>query len=119
MANAHAPHVRTKKPLRGRRVRRSRDSWTPACPTLRHAHCDTHLVRRGPPASRATGTVDVAFSVATVGVVVTAAVLGIAMGVAQPSWLLAAALVGGGALVAAVVALASPRLTASAYVDLR
>jgi hypothetical protein len=84
-----------------------------------HPLQDTRLVRRGPTAPRAVGTGDVAFNVATVGVIVAAAVLGIAMGVAQPSWLLAAALVGAGALIAAVVALASPRLCGAAYADLK
>lgn len=91
-----------------------------AHPTSRPAiHAvDTRLVRRGPLKSmRAAG--DVFFRIATAGVILAAAVLGIAMGLAQPSWLLAATLVAGAALVAAVVALATPRLAASAYSDLR
>lgn len=71
------------------------------------------LVRRGPPAGER-APVDLAFRVAAGGVILAAAVLGVAMGLAQPSWLLAAALVAGGALIAAVVALSAHRHDAEA-----
>jgi len=49
------------------------------------------------------------FHIAAGGVILAAAVLGIAMGLAQPSWLIAAALVAAGALLAGVVALLNGR----------
>ena len=100
----HAPHVRTKRPLRGRSTRPAR----PLLAKLRHApgvHAlGTKLVRRGPTTGERELPVDTTFRLAAGGVIVAAAVLGIAMGLAQPSWMLAAALIAGGALVAGVVA---------------
>lgn len=112
----HTPHVRTKKPLRGRtshlerRLRGLPKLRRSTAPAAAHA-VDTRLVRRGPTSGKlARESSDVPFRIATAGVILAAAVLGVAMGLAQPSWLLAAALVGGGALIASIVALAMPRL---------
>ena len=106
----HAPHVRTKKPLRGRQGARDAHKSHRLAP-LRHA-AGTHKlafgrVRRGPATGERPEPSELGFHVGALGVVLAAAVLGVALGLAQPSWMLAAALVAAGALLATMVAFMS------------
>lgn len=103
---AHAPHVRLKKPLQTDRF--ARTSRLLKRVAKRHvgtkrigAHAPL-FVRRGP-ASVETTPYDLAFKIGAAGVTLAAAILGVALGLAQPTWALAAAMLAVGALLAALV----------------
>ncbi len=111
---AHAPHVPTKKSLRGRRQshpERRLDSVGTRVTQLRHAlpnhKVETRLIRRGPPPTEEPVAKDLAFKVAATGVMLGAVILGIVLGVAHPSWVLAVVMLTGGLVLAAIVTLRS------------
>ncbi|MBX3228017.1 MAG: hypothetical protein KIT84_27670 [Labilithrix sp.] len=103
----HAPHVRTKRPLHGRRAARPALLARPGGSAATYARSlPLRFARRGPRLPSVTAG-DLAFRVAAGGVMLAAMLLGVILGVTHPTWMLAFALLGTGALLATFVVVRS------------